>query len=451
MSNAQHTQTTDHPDESTPPSIATPSIATAPLWRLIPVHEYKSPPEPTSETLRSTLRNLRNWFRDGENESSTQTDTKAAPKLRTAPPGLLTWVAPDPAWENEINALDATLTPWYSVESRMAGIQALVGAPYSDLANIAVAWGKAHNFAIIKPPTPAQILGNDPDWMKQWQYNKADRLILPHLEQCYLRHPNGLDLIRRLLDWLWQAEIPCLIVSDSWAWSYLKRVHHLDALCHQPLTLAPLDAYALDRWLSTLANRDRSKNFIFREEKDGSQVLRYTAPKTDPKTDPGPATETIAAKPKTAKQKQEKPSEFIRYLAARSRGISGIAWAIWRHTLQIAADEDTEQDVQEKAAKDNGVTIWVTAWEELTLPELPSGLGSAEAFVLHSLLLHGKLREEILPTLLPCAAAVTMQALKRLRAADIIRAEGRTWQVTPLAYATARTYLRSEGYLVDEF
>lgn len=440
MVNAQNTQTNRQSKDQAPPTDG----ATSPLWRLIPIHEYKSPAEPTSETLRSTLRNLRGWVREATGGATLERSVNAAPKLRTAPPGLLTWIAPPPTWEQAIDAVDVTLKPWYSAEPRTAGIQSLVGAPHSDLATIAVEWGKSHNFAIIKPPTPAQIFSNDADWMKQWQYNKAERLILPHLEQCYLRHHNGLDLIRRLLDWLWQAEIPCLIVSNSWAWAYLKRVHHLDALCHQPLTLAPLDAYALDQWFFTLANRDRPKQFIFRQEKDGHRVLRYTAANRPASTTP-PA-RSIAKE----NHPQERPSEFIRYLAARSRGISGVAWAIWRHTLQIAADEDTEQDVQEKAADDNGVTIWVTAWEELALPTLPSGLDSAEAFVLHSLLLHHELHEEILPLLLPCSAAVTMQAIKRLRASGIVHVEAHRYQVTPLAYAAARAYLRSEGYLVDE-
>ena len=435
MANAQNTQKSGQLGEQTSPTV----VAAPSLWRLIPVHEYKSPAEPTSETLRSTIRDFRTWLREAVGKSSAGASTNAAPKLRTAPPGLLSWIAPSPTWEHEIDALDATLEPWYKDEPRTAGIQYLVGAPYSNLANIAVEWGKSHDFAIIKPPTQAQILNNDSDWMKQWQYNKAERLILPHLEQCYLRHHNGLDLVRRLLDWLWQAEVPCLIVTDSWAWTYLKRLHHLDALCHQPFTLAPLDAYALDRWFFTLANRDRPKHFIFRQEKDGHRVLRYT-----------PAKNVATATTTAVSDTQEKPSEFIRYLAARSRGISGVAWTIWRHTLQIAADEDTEKDLQEKAADDKGITIWVTAWEELELPTLSAGLNGAEAFILHSLLLHNGLREEILPLLLPCSAAVIMQAIKRLQATGIISAEDRTWQVTPLAYAAVRAYLRSEGYLVDE-
>jgi negative regulator of replication initiation len=147
---------------------------------------------------------------------------------------------------------------------------------------------------------------------------------------------------------------------------------------------------------------------------------------------------------------QEKPSEFLRYLAARSRGISGVAWAIWRHSLQIAADHDTEENVQEKASQDSGITVWVTAWEDLALPELPGGLSSEGAFVLHSLLLHNRVRTEILPRLLPCSAAATMQAVKHLQTAGIVEEKDQTWQVTPLAYATVRNYLRSEGYLIDD-
>jgi len=433
MTNAQNTQATRHVEKQRSKE----TVDAPPLWRLIPVHDYKSPAEPTSETLRNTLRNVRTWFKETAGQSAPETATNAAPKLRMAPPGLLSWVAPPPTWEDALTAFDTALDTWCNADPQTAGIQSLVAAPYSDLANIAVAWGQARNYAIIKPPTPTQILENDPEWMKQWQQNKAERLILPHLEQCYLRHHNGLDLVRRLLDWLWQTEVPCLLVTDSWAWSYLKQVHQLDAICRQPLTLAPLDAHALDRWLVILANHDRPKEFIFRQEKDGRRVLRYALEK---------ATETATTEEKT----QEKPSEFIRYLAARSRGISGVAWAIWRHTLQIAADDESEEEMPPKIVDEQGVTIWVTAWEELSLPTLPSGLSTVEAFVLHNLLLHRQVREEILPLLMPSSAAVTMQAVKRLQRAGIVQVDGHTWQVAPLAYATVRAYLRNEGYLVDE-
>jgi hypothetical protein len=43
-----------------------------------------------------------------------------------------------------------------------------------------------------------------------------------------------------------------------------------------------------------------------------------------------------------------------------------------------------------------------------------------------------------------------MQAVKHLQTTGIVEEKDQTWQVTPLAYATVRNYLRSEGYLIDD-
>jgi hypothetical protein len=342
----------------------------------------------------------------------------------------LNWVAPSPDWATAVDALDEALQPWQTAETEEAGIQALVGAPYSHLAEIAIQWGQRHNYAVIKPPTPQQILENDPQWLQQWEQNEAARLILPHLEHCYLRHHNGLDLIRRLLDWLRQRQRPTLLVSDSWAWRYLTLVHHVDALCRAPLTSAPLDAAALDQWLYYLANRDRPRGFTFRQEKDGKRILQRR---------PTPAAATPAH-----------PSEFLRHLAARSRGISGVAWAIWRRSLQIAADQDTNLPEQKEAGQDHGVTIWVTTWDELQLPELANSLSHAEAFVLHNLLLHNGLSDTTLALLLPGTSADLVQTLRQLQSAGLIERQETIWRVAAVAYAAVRHTLRSEGYLTDE-
>ena len=177
--------------------------------------------------------------------------------------------------------------------------------------------------------------------MQQWQQNEAERLILPALEACYLRHHNGLDLIRRWLDWLWGTSKPVVVVVDSWAWRYLQQIYHLQALNHRPLTLAPLQATDLDRWFYLLAHQQARHAFTFRQEQRGTPVLRSSL------------------------DSDEKPSEFLRHLAARSRGIPGVAQAIWRHALQVAASEVKGKSAQQKAATDQGITLWVTAWGEI--------------------------------------------------------------------------------------
>lgn len=421
-------------------------------WRLIPLHEYKRPAEPAHETVRSGLHQLWNYLYRQVQESRLFADAepeeeRAAPELQTAPQGLLDRIAPTPKWqEYGTIAIEQALQSWHE-QPEEAGLQALVGAPYSGLSEMAIGWSKAHDYALIKPPTPTQILNNDARWLQQWQQNEAERLVLPCLERCYLRHHNGLDLLRRLLDWLWETETPSLLVADSWAWSFLKQVYHIDALCPYPQTLAPLEPEAVVAWFYALAHYEQQHRFVFRQANNGYRVLLPATNRME--------NEQADESPETDEKNQDDDysEEFIRYLAARSRGIPGVAWSLWRHSLQIAADEAVRQDVQDKAAADEGVTIWVTPWAELTLPTVPSHLDEDETFILHTLLLHNGLDEAVLAMLLPTSPVRVLRALHHLQSLHLITAnvdEGKRWTVTPLAYGAVRAYLSSEGYLVDE-
>ncbi|MEZ4679222.1 MAG: hypothetical protein R2932_33890 [Caldilineaceae bacterium] len=423
-------------DSST--STGQPTIAAA-RWRFIAPKEYQSPSPPTTETVRSTVRDVRSWFVHAVQRKRDTAPEESAPKLQTAPQGLLDWIAPPPDWgEIGYAALDKAVADWHNTEANGAGIRILIGAPYSHVREMAIHWGKCHNYAIIKPPTPAQILENDSNWMHQWQQNKAERLILPWLERCYLRHHNGLDLMRRLLDWLWTAKVPALLVVDSWAWRYLQQIYPLDTLDQHPLTLAPLQPVDLDHWFYDLAHQTPQRAFNFRLEHNGAAVLRCAA-----------AQRNGAERNIDHEANAQKPAEYLRHLAARSRGIPGAAWALWRYGLQIAAEEAVEESAKQKVVTAQGKTIWVTAWENLELPEVAE-IQQEEAFILHTLLLHSGMHTELLPTVLPCSSARIVRALQKLQNQRLIKEAADGWQVTPLAYVEVRNYLRSEGYLIDE-
>ncbi|MEZ4865515.1 MAG: hypothetical protein R3C14_29665 [Caldilineaceae bacterium] len=421
---------------STPTS--TPAVTS--LWRLIPLRDFESPAEPTSEAVRSRLRDL--WQRLLSPPSALTDDEAnvATPQLNSVPEKLLNRVVP-PLWAEEgQEAVEDALRRWSSRTTSEAGIRAFVAAPFSGVAAMAIHWAKTHNYAIVKPPTIAQILENDREWMNQWRQNEAERLVLPWLERCYLRHHHGLDLIRRLLDWLLQTEKPCLIVCNSWAWAYLNQLYSVNAICPNPLTLAPFTAVELNRWFCKAIHTRPLRPFTFRQTNDGHLVLRDAA-----------ITHPAA------------PSSYLKYLAARSRGNPGVAWTIWRKSLNVASNENVREAAKEEAAFDAGITFWVDAWEEVKLPLMPSDIDDVDVFVLHALLLHNGLTAHFLPELLPFSAARTMQSLQKLHALHLIEttaeslhvhtAEHHThsgqWRVSPHGYVSVRNYMRSEGFLTD--
>ncbi|MCB0064209.1 MAG: hypothetical protein KDE19_18930 [Caldilineaceae bacterium] len=418
---------------STQDSSAVSGDAGTSLWHLIPLRDYHPPLEPASETVRSTLQTL--WERlnvrsSEEDAIEAEPDAKA---LDAIPQGLLEWIAPVPTWEGScLAALDQALAPWLEAEAQDAGLQLLVAAPYSGMTDMVMHWCQAHEYAIIKPPTPKQIFENSAEWMSQWEQNEAERLVLPWLERCYLRHHAGLDLVRRLLDWLWETKRPCLLVTDSWAWRYLKCVYPLEAFPGYPLTLAALDARALHTWFYRLAQHDGRDVFIFRQQNNGKRVI-YPEPHVGQDAEDTPV------------------SGYLRHLAARSRGIASVARAIWRDSLRIRTAADLEKKIQEEEpAAEQGATIWVTAWEELELPVVATALNGDHAFILHTLLLHNGLPEELLAQLLPISSTRVLRALRYLQTHKLVTIGKHGWQVTPIAYPAIRSHLRNEGYLVDE-
>ncbi len=406
------------------------------IWRFVPLSDRKIAAAPADETIRNNLRGL--WTRLSRRavRSSGKQDEDAIKNLHTVPQGLLEWIAPAPTWADHGTAtLDQALEPWLTAENQEAGARVLVAPPHSGVVDMVLQWSRHHEYAIIKPPSPEQILTSDRDWMQQWEQNRAERLVLPWLERCFLRHHTGLDLARRLLDWLWESERPCLLVVDSWAWKYLQYVHHLEAFVDQPLTLDALDAWALDKWLTYLSQRDRGEIFLFREEVDETIVLQT-------------ASNGSSAQGEDAAT--GRASNYLRYLAARSRGISGVAWAIWRHSLKIKRMNNEDQSAKAHVSSADQTTIWVTPWEDVTLPYVSARVTDDELFVLHNLLLHNGLPEEVLPKLLPFSSTRSLRALQTLRSEKLVAAGHAGWQVTPLAYPSVRAHLSKEGYLADE-
>lgn len=66
------------------------------------------------------------------------------------------------------------------------------------------------------PPSADQILHQDISYLEQ--FTKSDsQFIIPDLEKFFLRHTQGIDLVRRLFDDLFTEKMGrCVIGCDSW-------------------------------------------------------------------------------------------------------------------------------------------------------------------------------------------------------------------------------------------
>jgi hypothetical protein len=402
------------------------------LWRFIRLEVYSRPPEPAQETVRKGFFGL--WDRLGWRKKPGP--TFAEPNLSRPPLELLDQVAPVPDWAAGVPAVTAALDQWLDADRPDPPAQVFVGPSYSGTPQILAHWARSRGWSLVAAPEPEQILAGGGDWLAQINDDDGAPLVLTHLEHCYLRHYNGLALLRGLLETILSHRRRWLVACGSWAWAFFSRVFKVEAMLPSPWILAPFDQERLQRWLPEAGQEAARPGLVFRQTDSGKFILP-------------PATEE-------AGEKSPDLSTFLKYLAAYSRGIPGIAWALWRHSLYLALEPELEERATgagegPAALEQAGKTIWVKPWSQIARPSIPNLPERAQLLlVLHALMLHGGLWDRVLPELLPIIPIEIMEYLYLLEAAGLVQSDQGFWRVTPQGYPAVRQSLQSEGYLVDD-
>ncbi|MCB0114624.1 MAG: hypothetical protein R2873_24190 [Caldilineaceae bacterium] len=404
------------------------------IWEFVPLTKFTLPSSTTTEALRLNVVDMWRQFRQRLRQRSDEDDEAFADlDLHSAPDHLLNWMAPEPDWAAQGGeSLHALLQPWLDADPEEAGVRTLVCPPPAVCRPMLIEWTRAHDLVLVDPPTPQQILQADERWFDQWPLDRSVRIVLPRLERCFLRHHNGTTLLRLLLERLWETRPPVVVLSESWAWAFLNRTLHVDSVFTHPVTIAAFDEDRLAHWLRRNAAQS-SRQFVFRQSNNGRAVV--DAKETPPEHDD--------------KNEDRKRSSFLSDLATRSRGNPGVAWRIWRHSLQVSADDEIDKKAEESAEEDSGLTIWVRPWAKLTLPQLPPDAGKIEAFLLHALLIHGGMDDHLLVQLLPFSSTDVAHGLQRLNRAELIERNDDGWQIQALGYPTVRSFLNQEGFPLD--
>ncbi len=409
-----------------------------PLWEFVPIERYARPTEPTTEVVRKGIHGA--WERLRQH-SPPEKPLIADEDLSQVPEERLQEAAPPPAWDDAVSALDAALAPWLEAPEPASSVQVLVGPPFAGLSEIATHWAHAREWRLVTPPLPAQVLAGGGDWFSALESDDDTPLVMPSLEGCYLRHHDGLALIRRLIDWVCAYRRRCLLGCHSWAWAYLRKALEVDVVFPPPLTLQGFDDERLQRWFRSLASGAESAAFTFLQANSGKPVLN--------RVDHGAESKANEQGPNQTRQNDRSHgvTDFLKYVAGHSRGNPGVAWTIWRRSLHLAVSEEG----QETEAPDTGHVLWVKPWSQIDLPVCPSQLSQSDLLVLHALLLHGGLAAEFLPQLLPSTTTEIMHSLHELHARRMLDEVQGRWQVTALGYPAVRPILESEGYLTDPF
>jgi len=411
--------------------------APASFWRFMRLEQYTRPPEPSQEKVRKGIFGL--WKRLRRRKASAP--SLGEKNLGQVPLELLDQVAPVPDWAEAVPAVTVALQNWLEAAPPENSVQVFVGPSYSGTPQILSHWARARGWRLVAAPEPEQILAGGDEWLAQIDDADEAPLVLTHLEHCYLRHYDGLTLLRRLLKTILSHRRRWLVACGSWAWVFFSRALRVNAVLPAPWVLAPFDQDSLQVWLPKAARISDWPDVIFRQSDNG----RFIVPPAAESAESGQSDQTSGAG----------QSNFLRYLAAYSRGIPGIAWAVWRRSLYLAMEQEAEEkeadqgDGQPKATRGEK-TIWVRPWQQLTWPSIPNLPERPQLLlVLHALMLHGGLWERIIQEILPFAPMESLEYLYLLEASGLVELDQGFWRVTPAGYPAVRQELQSEGYLTD--
>ena len=390
------------------------------VWRFAPLADYRPPFPPVSSAAGRTWSSLTRLF--GGSGDKAQSPAVDRDQLLALAPEKLKRLSPSPDWAAAAQVLDHALGDWWRQDDPEQPVRFLVGPPYSGQAEMVRHWGAAHGAAVVTEPSGEQILAADADWLDHWP-ESAPLWVLPHLEWCFLRHADGLSLVRELFD---RAQSGCLgrglIGCDSWAWAFLEHVWPVRR--PEAFSVQAVDGDRLARLLATLATPRPGARIRFRNAQSGDDLLAAPFAEAD------------------------RVRSEIAQLAAHCRGNAGLAASLWRRRL-CAAPEGGEAAAAATAGDNPTEVIYVAE----NIPEVrpAAHCGEEDVLLLHALLLHNGLAEPLLTDLLPLPASRTAAGLRRLQQAGLAERYDGRWRVAAPACVPVRDLLASRDYLCDAF
>ncbi|GLQ21613.1 hypothetical protein ACFFUB_09680 [Algimonas porphyrae] len=384
-----------------------------------PLGKYDWPSTPVDHGIDRVRTALLERLRGRREQSAVDMET-----LVSVEPSLLDRLAPPPASHPLMAELDLTLQDWAASSNAVQPLQMVV-LPPCERDDILSVWARQNDLELFSADRdPAELEGlNDPD---------QPPLIIPRLEDRFLRTPQGLSAVRELIRGLAGFRRRALIGCNSWAWQFLRKSCEIDLVLSEPITFRAFNRHRLRNWLGRLAlgtlpddvSDERAERLCFRAVDSGADVFGN-----------GDGDDEISA--------------YMTDLARRSFGIPWVAWHLWRDGLHLArpADTDDATDASDAAPKEdpsNPETIWVTRPRSVSLPDRSD---QNALLVLHALLIHGGLTQANIDRTVPLISYTNV--LSSLLRDGLIDETDGLYRCIPAAYPTIRDGLRNNGYPLD--
>ncbi|MDX9803746.1 MAG: hypothetical protein RBS96_06995 [Dehalococcoidales bacterium] len=395
-------------------------------WSFIPMNKYSSPPAVRTEAAARSIGRLIDLVRSKTREPEALI---AGADLKPVGQKLLKKLLPQIPVDQLAMGLAESLGEWEKAGPTGFNGLFVVGAPFCLTAEIVEVWAKSNGCQVIAPPGAGDIIKGD-EGVLSALHEAGKPVVFTRFEKWYLRQTEGLDLIRKLINRLQSLRKSYVIQCDSWAWAYLSVALEINQLYPEPIVLEPLDYNKLEIWLGSPSVSKGVRDWVFRQSNNGNYVINPSVSGVQK------ADENIVT------------TDFLKHLAAYSRGNPGVARAIWALNLQALPDEDADESMVKEAHAQEGRVIWVKPWAQDNCPYMAKR-EKISLMVLHAILLHGGLSVDELNYLLPSPAHQIQIALHQLFLAGLVEEDAGEYFVTPAGYPSVRQTLYGEGFLVD--
>ena len=384
----------------------------------IPLAEYKEPAMPAQELLRTVVGRVQALLNRGAPKPFIADD-----RLKKATMDKLNEVVAPPACGPLLAELDRTVADWTAENSVVSTVKMIVLPPCDENA-ILETWARQHGHQLLDPLERDTLIQLPPVPLPA--LDGAGLLVVPRLEDWFLRHRNGLRTVRNLLAALDAGGRPAVVGCNSWAWAFLVKAVSADLILPDAVTFLAFDEMRLHRWFGQLASAEATGGVRFRRSSTGANVLALGKDGT-PKDD------------------------YLRTLAGRSLGIPWVAWHMWRRSLRSGEDEGAASDAKAVVSSDEDETpgeqtLWVAALDEYVLPGKNE---QAALLVLQALLIHGPLSAAQLRLVLPLVGESNIVSV--LVKAGFLTRDGDRFGCSPAAYPAIRAGLASAGLPLDRF
>ncbi|APW46702.1 hypothetical protein [Rhodoferax antarcticus] len=380
------------------------------LPQLIALSDYTAPTMPTEQAFRAI------WARLKRRMSGPEDPLLQHSGLDQASLAMIDDLANPPDSGPLLQAFEEQFGEWSRDADALPRLRTIVIPPCDTTGTLAI-WAQTHGHALLPEPSRIDLTslagtGKLPD------LTGDGLLVIPRLEQWFLRERNGLHTVRSLLSELARTERRCLVGCDSWAWRFIVKGASADLALPRPQTFEPFDARRLRDWFATLARDSGGVTATFRLTENGEDVLACD--------DDG-----------------EPRNAHLRQLAARSGGIPWVAWHLWRASLKVSVGEEPLSDRAAGATAGDARTVWVVGIDDV---ELPPSNEDRSLLVLQALLIHGGLTSDEIDAVLPTTGEPDMLAAL-VTTGHLQREQGSGWHhVSPTAYPPIRKALKAAGF-----